>query len=183
MDWYLKAMQEYITLTGRARRREFWTFYLFNSIIRLCIDFVQVPLLDNLFWIAVIVPSIAVAIRRMHDTNHCGWWSICPIANIVLSCTAEDQGENIYGSDPKTVGNINSLKTLETGAGVPDSSEKLVSHKRERLIDDDPEETKFGTEQPDEAQRLEAVFPIIISAAIFLAAIYGYFTLFPLFKR
>ena len=57
--------------------------------------------LGYLYSLAIIVPSIAVGVRRMHDTNHSGWWLHLPIVNLVFACTEGVRGPNEYGPDPK----------------------------------------------------------------------------------
>jgi uncharacterized membrane protein YhaH (DUF805 family) len=57
----------------------------------------------NIYPVAIIVPSVAVAIRRMHDTGRRGWWILLPIANIVFLCLDGQPGPNQYGPDPKAL--------------------------------------------------------------------------------
>lgn len=84
-----EAFKKYACFTGRASRREFWSFNL-------------ICLLVGAFtgWAAFIMllPMIGVGIRRMHDIGKCGWWCICPIACIFLFLKRSDEGENQYGS-------------------------------------------------------------------------------------
>lgn len=123
MYWYLKVLKQYADFSGRARRKEFWMFNLFNAIFL----FVAV-VLDNLLGITfdesgfgplylvyvlgVLIPSWAVAIRRLHDIEKSGWWcllNLVPILSIwflVLMATdgsIEDDpyGNNEYGRNPK----------------------------------------------------------------------------------
>ncbi len=112
MNWYLEVLKKYTVFSGRARRTEYWMFALFNFIIIFVLELVSggvkagmsghsVPSL--VYQLAVLLPSIAVGVRRMHDTNHNGWWVICPIVNLVFAVTGGTQGENRYGPDPKAV--------------------------------------------------------------------------------
>lgn len=119
MNWYIQVLKKYAVFSGRARRKEYWMFVLFNIIFA-----VVAVILDNilgtsfqgagyglfylLYGLAVIIPSIAVGVRRLHDTDRSGWWLlICliPIIGgiwlIVLLATAGTAGENKYGADPK----------------------------------------------------------------------------------
>ena len=59
------------------------------------------PLLGNLYSLAVLLPAIAVTIRRMHDVGKSGWYCLIPIYNIVLAATEGEKGANQYGPDPK----------------------------------------------------------------------------------
>jgi uncharacterized membrane protein YhaH (DUF805 family) len=118
MYWYLKVLKQYAVFSGRARRKEFWMFCLFNVIF-----FIVAMLLDNILGLAieelgygpisvlyilgVYIPSLAVTARRLHDIEYSGWWqlfNIIPFGAIwilVLLCRDGDDGENYYGSDPK----------------------------------------------------------------------------------
>jgi uncharacterized membrane protein YhaH (DUF805 family) len=108
MNWYLKVLQNYATFSGRARRKEYWMFVLFNMIVSIVIGIIggliRFPLLGNLYSLAVLLPSIAVGVRRMHDCGKSGWFILIPIYNLILACTDGDQGENEYGPDPKSEG-------------------------------------------------------------------------------
>jgi uncharacterized membrane protein YhaH (DUF805 family) len=110
MDWYIKVIKSCTVFEGRASRQEYWMFFLFNLIISFCIGIVEGILqsftktdqsvLGNIYTLAILLPSIAVAIRRMHDTNRSGWWSIVPIAGLVFLFEAGHPGENKYGRNP-----------------------------------------------------------------------------------
>ncbi len=122
MNWYLTVLKKYAVFSDRARRKEYWMFILFNLIF----GFVAM-LLDNLFGItyegigygfiyslyslAVLIPSLAVAVRRLHDIGKSGWWlfiSLVPIIGgiwlIVLLATDSEPGANEYGPNPKETG-------------------------------------------------------------------------------
>jgi uncharacterized membrane protein YhaH (DUF805 family) len=105
MNYYLKVIQNYATFSGRARRSEYWYFVLFNLIFSIVLAIVgaviRFPLLSTLYSLAVLLPSIAVAVRRMHDVGKSGWFVLIPIYNLILCCTNGDNGSNEYGEDPK----------------------------------------------------------------------------------
>lgn len=105
MEYYLKVLRNYVMFNGRARRQEFWMFFLFNTIIAFVFGFVcrliSVPQLAGLYTLAVLLPSIAVGVRRMHDIGKSGWFILIPIYNLILAATEGDKGENQYGADPK----------------------------------------------------------------------------------
>lgn len=105
MNYYLSVLSNYAVFNGRARRSEFWYFFLFNMIISVALGAVGgimgLEILGNIYSLAVLVPSIAVGIRRMHDIGKSGWFILIPIYSIVLAATAGDQGDNEYGPDPK----------------------------------------------------------------------------------
>lgn len=102
---YLKALQNYAVFGGRARRSEYWYFFLFNMIFAIIIAVISgiltSPWLDNIYTLATLLPSIAVAVRRMHDVNKSGWFILIPFYNLILCCTDGTPGNNEYGSDPK----------------------------------------------------------------------------------
>ena len=112
MNWYLKVLQNYAVFTGRARRKEYWMFVLFNAIISyglqiifaLSKSYVVYGLLI-VYSLGVLLPSLAVGVRRMHDINKSGWFILIPFYNIYLCCVNGDTGENQYESDPKSDGN------------------------------------------------------------------------------
>jgi uncharacterized membrane protein YhaH (DUF805 family) len=105
MNYYISVLQNYATFSGRARRKEYWMFFLFNMIFSFIFGFIcgliGVPELANLYTLVVLLPSIAVAVRRMHDVGKSGWFILIPIYNIVLAVTEGDNGDNEYGADPK----------------------------------------------------------------------------------
>lgn len=119
MEWYLKVLKNYIGFSGRARRKEYWMFTLFNLIVffiamlldrLLGITFENVGYgpIHQLYGLAVFLPSLAVAMRRLHDTDHSGWWwllcfipLIGAIVLIVWLATDGSTGDNRFGSDPK----------------------------------------------------------------------------------
>ena len=109
MNYYLKVLKNYATFSGRARRSEYWYFALFNVIIAFVLAFVGLlmgtTVLSNIYSLAILVPSIAVGVRRMHDVGKSGWFLLIPIYNLILACTDGVKGENEYGADPKA--NVN----------------------------------------------------------------------------
>jgi len=106
MHYFLNALKNhYADFNGRARRAEYWYFFLFNVVISFVIGFiaglVKMPWLASIWTLAVLVPGIAIAVRRMHDVGKSGWYMLIPFYNIVLACTEGVKGPNEYGPDPK----------------------------------------------------------------------------------
>jgi uncharacterized membrane protein YhaH (DUF805 family) len=119
MNWYLKALTNYIEFSGRARRKEYWFFILFNILISIAFTIIDgvtglysietgVGLFSGIYSLFILVPSIAVGVRRLHDTNRSGWWlliSFIPLigAIILIVFLASDSNpeENQYGPNPK----------------------------------------------------------------------------------
>jgi len=106
MNYYLKVLKQYADFNGRARRKEYWMFVLFNFIVGFLISItggmMGAEILYTIYSLAVIIPSIAVGVRRMHDVGKSGWYLLIPIYNFILACTDGDSGDNEYGSNPKT---------------------------------------------------------------------------------
>lgn len=111
MNWYIKVLKNYAVFSGRARRKEYWNFFLFNLIVALLLGIVEVVLgiasntdqsvLGNIYGLAVFCPSVAVGVRRMHDSGHHGLWLIVPIANLIFALQDSEPGTNQYGPNPK----------------------------------------------------------------------------------
>lgn len=117
MNWYLDAWKNYVNFQGRARRQAFWMFILFNIIAMIILGFVErltglcgdgYGLLSGLYSLAVLLPSIALSVRRLHDTGRSGWWIflgfiplIGTIILIVFYAQDSQAGSNSYGPNPK----------------------------------------------------------------------------------
>lgn len=80
MNWYIDVIKKYATFKGRARRKEYWYFILVNVLISFALAFVDgltgtldtetgYGLLSGIYTLAVLLPSISVTVRRLHDTN------------------------------------------------------------------------------------------------------------------
>lgn len=110
MKWYLKVLKQYADFHGRASRTEYWMFVLFNLIAVVVLAFVEgflgaatntnQAVLTNIYQLAVLVPTLAVGWRRMHDTDHNGWWLIVPIVSLIFAVTRGTKGDNRFGPDP-----------------------------------------------------------------------------------
>jgi uncharacterized membrane protein YhaH (DUF805 family) len=113
MEWYLKVLKNYVVFQGRARRKEYWMFVLINSIISVILMVVEEfaglsGVLSGIYYLAVFLPSLALGIRRLHDTGRSGWWlllGIIPfigaIILIIFACQDSQPGDNQYGPNPK----------------------------------------------------------------------------------
>ena len=118
MDWYVGALKKYAVFGGRARRTEYWFFVLFNIIFGFAAGIADgvlgtvaedgTGLLGSLYTLAVLLPSLAVGVRRLHDTGKSGWWmllALVPLAGLVLLFFFIEEGTrgpNQYGPDPKS---------------------------------------------------------------------------------
>ena len=120
MSWYLKALKNYAGFSGRARRREYWIFILFNNFIFIALSFLDIiiynlssetviGMLSGAYLLAVILPSLAVTFRRLHDSGKSGWWvfiNLVPMVGslvfIIILFLDSQPGENQYGPSPKS---------------------------------------------------------------------------------
>lgn len=106
-DYYKKVLTNYAGFEGRARRSEFWYFVLFTIIIAAILGFIDGMIglvtigIADIFSLAVLVPSIAVGIRRMHDIGKSGWFILIPFYNLYLFSIEGEKGTNEYGPNPK----------------------------------------------------------------------------------
>ncbi|MFC4261652.1 DUF805 domain-containing protein [Ferruginibacter yonginensis] len=111
IDAVKKCLNNYANFNGRARRSEYWWFFLFNILIGIVAGIIDVAIfgkgpedvgiLGTTTSLALLLPNLAVAVRRVHDVGKSGWFILIPIYNLILVCTEGDMGSNEYGSDPK----------------------------------------------------------------------------------
>ncbi|MET2900705.1 DUF805 domain-containing protein [Vibrio rotiferianus] len=118
-DWYYKVVLNYTNFNGRARRQEYWYFTLVNVLINLVMGIIDrvigsVMQMENFGFFGVIyalfimIPSIAVTVRRLHDSGRTGWWALIafvPIIGILVLLyfliQDSEEGSNQYGVNPK----------------------------------------------------------------------------------
>jgi len=116
MNYYLEVLKKYAVFSGRARRAEYWYFALFNAIISIILSIISIAIGDKLIilWIvyslAVLIPSIAVSVRRMHDIGKNGWTILIGLIPFigaiwlfVLTILDSNPGENKYGPNQKGI--------------------------------------------------------------------------------
>lgn len=113
MSYYINCLKKYATFSGRARRKEYWMFALFNVIFFIGCNVIDVFLetfgmISLLYQLAIFIPTAAVCCRRYHDINRSGWWiliSLIPVIGWILvlidMCHDSSPGENKYGPNPK----------------------------------------------------------------------------------
>ncbi len=108
IEYYFFCFQNYAKFSGRARRSEFWYFFLFNMIVGVCFYFgailMEAPFIYYLYQLLVFIPYLAVAVRRLHDVGKSGWYFLIPIYNLILMCSESVYGTNKYGPNPKGKG-------------------------------------------------------------------------------
>ena len=125
MDWMLMPLRRYAEFSGRSRRKEYWMFFLGVFIVSFVLQIVEgiVGLsgmigglygpLTTIFLLGILIPNIAVGVRRLHDTDRSGWWLLIALVPLIgglvlLYFFVSDgtQGTNQYGPDPKNPGEV-----------------------------------------------------------------------------
>jgi uncharacterized membrane protein YhaH (DUF805 family) len=119
MDLYFEALKKYATTSGRASRREFWTFVLVNLAISIGLRVIDhlsgltygrhgsQGFLHSFFALLIFIPSLALAVRRMHDIGKSGWFLLVaciPFVGFIILywyVLDGDPGDNAYGPNPK----------------------------------------------------------------------------------
>ena len=89
----------YANFKGRAARREYWWWALFTVLVQAVVSTINDDL-GNVASLALLLPSVAVAVRRMHDTDRRGWWMLVPIVNLVFALQKSQPVENRFGPPP-----------------------------------------------------------------------------------
>ena len=121
MNWYIRALKNYADFSGRARRLEYWMFILFNIIVSIILTIADgytgtldpiygVGILSGIYTIGVIIPSIAVMVRRLHDSGRSGWFGFLMLLPLIGWITVfvfllidSQPGENAWGANPKGI--------------------------------------------------------------------------------
>ena len=135
MNWYLKVLKQYADFSGRARRKEYWMFYLFHLIIVFLLvflmafsgggfeagsepNFVVIAIL-GIYVLATIIPTVAVTVRRLHDIGKSGWWyliNFIPYIGgfvlLIFACMDSNNGPNEWGENPKGLGNASDINQI-----------------------------------------------------------------------
>ena len=126
MNWYVKVLKQYLDFNGRARRTEYWMFTLVNIIISwsiigfsLAIQSSELNILEDLYSLAVLIPSLAVSVRRLHDIGKSGWnllIILIPLIGIIIllvwMCEDSQHGTNKWGENPKGLGNDSEINQI-----------------------------------------------------------------------
>ena len=131
MEWYIKCIKNYFNFNGRARRKELWMFVLFNFLTAILVSVLDrvlgtgiqsgnnyLGLISSLYSLFILLPSLAVGVRRLHDIWKSGAWiliTLIPLVGfiwlIVLYATEGNRNTNQYGPDPKEIVNNDSYIT------------------------------------------------------------------------
>lgn len=133
MFWYVEALKKYATFSGRASRREYWWFALVSTLVTVALAIADIAmdnyshdagmgLLTSIYTLLVFLPSLGLAVRRLHDIDRSGWWlliGLIPLIGylviIVFACLPGTRGANRFGLNPLDI-----LASTETdGAALP----------------------------------------------------------------
>ncbi len=123
-----RVFTKYATFTGRAQRAEYWYFYLFNILAYIAISLVfgfisnrLAGVASALYALAIFMPALAVAVRRLHDTDRSGWWvliSLIPLIGgvwlVVLLVLDSTPGDNRFGPNPKQITTVDPVSDQST---------------------------------------------------------------------
>lgn len=113
MNYYIDAWKNYVNFQGRARRKAYWMFVLFNIIVAIIASVIDNVLgtggvIGGLYSLAVLLPGLALGVRRLHDIGKSGWWlliALIPLIGfivlLIFAVTDSQPGENQYGPNPK----------------------------------------------------------------------------------
>ncbi|WP_299774887.1 DUF805 domain-containing protein [uncultured Pseudoteredinibacter sp.] len=111
MEYFMDALKRYADFSGRARRKQYWMFVLFYFIFSIVVTIVDSILgtafLGMIFGLAMLVPSLAIGARRLHDTGRTGWWqliALIPLIGMIVLIVfyvQDSHPDNDYGPNPK----------------------------------------------------------------------------------
>jgi uncharacterized membrane protein YhaH (DUF805 family) len=121
MNWFVTVLKKYAVFSGRAQRAEYWYFVLFYILIIIGLSIIDgvvgtfdeetgIGILGALFVLGMFLPSLAVTVRRLHDTDRSGWWillNLIPIVGalivLIFTCLDGTPGDNRFGPNPKAI--------------------------------------------------------------------------------
>ena len=135
-SWYIKPIRKWMVFSGRASRKEYWIFTGTNALIVIALVIIEagfewfpnseIFVVSNIFLFVITAPSLAVSVRRFHDTNHSAWWllvGLIPliggILQLITLASAGDAGPNQYGPNPYHPDQTDCPQCgMQTGAGI-----------------------------------------------------------------
>jgi len=123
MEWMLLPLKRFAEFNGRSRRKEYWMFFLFSILVGIAASAIDIAVfgfsfedngpVNGLASLVLLIPSLAVSVRRLHDTGRSGWWFLLIFAVIIgwivlliFFVSDGESGTNQYGLDPKVGGDI-----------------------------------------------------------------------------
>lgn len=113
MEHFVDAFRQYATFTGRATRTQYWMFVLIYLIIAIVLGVVDgllgIGVLGPIFGLVMLIPSLAITARRLHDTGRTGWWQLIYLVPLIgfivmiIFLVQDSVGDNEHGANPKAV--------------------------------------------------------------------------------
>ncbi len=113
MDYFIDALRKYAEFTGRATRKQYWMFVLFYFIFTIVLGVIDnvlgIVLLGLVFSLGMLVPSIAITARRLHDIGRSGWWQLIyfiPLIGLIVMLVfllTDSVEDNEFGPNPKAL--------------------------------------------------------------------------------
>lgn len=112
MNWYIEVLKKYAVFNGRAHRTEYWMFTLISIVIMIALwaigSMIGLRGLSGIYNLAVLLPSIGVTVRRLHDTGKTGWLTLVGLVPVIgwivlliFMALEGQEGDNQYGSSPQ----------------------------------------------------------------------------------
>ena len=107
MDYFIGPLKKYVDFTGRSRRKDYWFFALICMVINIVISLLGLEIISAIVSLALLIPSISIATRRLHDTGRTGWWQLIifiPVIGflvLIFFLAQDSHDENDYGVSPK----------------------------------------------------------------------------------
>lgn len=129
MDWFLLVLKKFAEFNGRSRRKEYWMFTLVSALICIVLEAIAMVLAKTsmalgfalfalicIYALVLLIPSLAVSVRRLHDSGKSGWLLLVGLVPflgglvlLVLMCLDSTSGPNEYGPNPKSAEAIPAL--------------------------------------------------------------------------
>jgi uncharacterized membrane protein YhaH (DUF805 family) len=107
MDYFIGALKKYADFNGRARRKEYWMFVLIYMVINVILAVLGMDVISMIVGLALLIPSISIGARRLHDTGRSGWWQLIyfvPFIGLIVMIVflvQDSHDDNDYGVNPK----------------------------------------------------------------------------------
>lgn len=111
MNYFIDALKKYADFSGRATRTQYWMFILMYIIIYVVLAVIDTVMgmiiLSSIFTLGMLIPSISIAARRLHDTGRSGWWQLImflPLIGVIVLLVfyvQDSVGDNQFGANPK----------------------------------------------------------------------------------
>lgn len=113
MDYFIGALKKYADFSGRARRKEYWMFVLIYMVINIVLAILGLDIISMIVGLALLIPSISIGARRLHDTGRSGWWQLIyfvPLIGLIVMIVflvQDSHDDNDYGINPKSEVTVN----------------------------------------------------------------------------